>query len=148
MAGTIGNLNGFGELTKLVDEIPTIEAVAQLPLAERVETGLGDAGAHVNFISDCSSTTFHLTHWARDRTRGDKLPVELVVHKLTAANAELYGFIVPGTLEVGKRADINVDFEELDVICRRRENRFVTRAPMEPDTVQNGGFSGRCRVYE
>lgn len=31
-------------------------------------TGNADNGAHVNFISDCSVTTYHLTHWTRDRT--------------------------------------------------------------------------------
>ncbi|MBX3285379.1 MAG: amidohydrolase family protein [Actinobacteria bacterium] len=71
-------------------------------------TGLGDAGAHVSFISDCSATTFHLTHWARDRDRGERLPIELLVRKLSAANAELYGFSDRGTVEVGKRADLNV----------------------------------------
>ena len=79
-------------------------------------TGLGDAGAHVNMISDCSASTFHLTHWARDRTAGDRLPLEFLVRKLTAANAELYGFADRGTLEVGKRADLNViDFERLRI---------------------------------
>ena len=96
----------------------SLDVCREMLLDPNTVTGLGDAGAHVNFISDCSSTTFHLTHWARDRTRGDKLPVELVVHKLTAANAELYGFTDRGTLEVGKRADINViDFDALR-ICR------------------------------
>ena len=34
-------------------------------------TGLSDAGAHVNFICDMSIPTFNLTHWARDRSRGE-----------------------------------------------------------------------------
>ena len=36
-------------------------------------------------------TTFLLTHWARDRTRGPKLPLEWVVRKMTRDTAELYG---------------------------------------------------------
>jgi len=80
-------------------------------------TGLGDAGAHVSMISDCSASTFHLTHWARDRTAGERLPVELLVHKLSGANAELYGFADRGTVEVGKRADLNViDLEHLRIL--------------------------------
>jgi N-acyl-D-amino-acid deacylase len=71
-------------------------------------TGLGDAGAHVNLISDCSASTFHLTHWARDRTAGERLPVELLVHKLSGGNADLYGFTDRGTLALGQRADLNV----------------------------------------
>ena len=81
-------------------------------------TGLGDAGAHVLMISDCSASTFHLTHWARDRTAGERLPVELLVHKLSGANAELYGFADRGTLELGKRADVNViDFDRLRILA-------------------------------
>jgi N-acyl-D-aspartate/D-glutamate deacylase len=80
-------------------------------------TGLGDSGAHVNLISDCSATTFHLTHWARDRRRGERLPIELLVHKLTAGNAALYGFADRGVVAPGKRADLNViDFERLRIL--------------------------------
>ena len=79
-------------------------------------TGLSDAGAHVNFICDCSMPTFHLTHWVRDRSRGPRLPLEHVVHKLTKNNADLYGMTDRGSLEVGKRADINViDLENLTI---------------------------------
>jgi N-acyl-D-aspartate/D-glutamate deacylase len=79
-------------------------------------TGLSDAGAHVNFICDCSMPTFHLTHWVRDRSRGPRLPLERVVHKLTKNNADLYGMTDRGSVEVGKRADINViDFDNLTI---------------------------------
>jgi N-acyl-D-aspartate/D-glutamate deacylase len=79
-------------------------------------SGLSDAGAHVNLISDCSASTFHLTHWARDRTAGELLPIELLVHKLSGGNAELYGFHDRGAVAVGKRADLNViDLERLRI---------------------------------
>jgi N-acyl-D-amino-acid deacylase len=79
-------------------------------------TGLGDAGAHVNLISDCSASTFHLTHWARDRTAGERLPVELLVHKLSGGNADLYGFTDRGTVALGQRADLNViDLDRLRI---------------------------------
>ena len=78
-------------------------------------TGLSDAGAHVNLISDCSASTFHLTHWARDRSR-DRLPIETVVAKLTRGNAALYGFDDRGLIAEGKRADLNViDFDNLTI---------------------------------
>ena len=81
-------------------------------------TGLGDAGAHVNLISDCSASTFHLTHWARDRDARRRLPVELLVRKLSGSNAELYGLSDRGTIAVGKRADLNViDFERLRILA-------------------------------
>jgi N-acyl-D-amino-acid deacylase len=76
--------------------------------------GLSDAGAHVNLIFDAVAPTYQLTHWARDRVRGERLPVEFVVHKQTLNNAELYGLADRGSLEIGKRADINlIDFDNL-----------------------------------
>ncbi len=94
----------------------TLDVCREMLLDPYTVTGLSDAGAHVNLISDCSASTFHLTHWARDRTAGDRLPLELLVHKLSGANAELYGFADRGILEVGKRADVNViDFERLRI---------------------------------
>jgi N-acyl-D-aspartate/D-glutamate deacylase len=94
----------------------TLDVCREMLLDPNTVTGLGDAGAHVNLISDCSASTFHLTHWARDRTVGERLPLELLVHKLSGANADLYGFADRGTLAVGKRADVNViDFERLRI---------------------------------
>ncbi len=43
--------------------------------------GLSDGGAHCGMICDASFPTFLLTHWARDRHRGAKLPLEYVVRK-------------------------------------------------------------------
>ena len=67
-------------------------------------------------ISDCSSSTFHLTHWVRDRTKGPRVPLETAVHKLTGAPAQMYGFTDRGFIREGMRADINViDFERLTI---------------------------------
>ena len=41
--------------------------------------GLSDGGAHVKMICDASMPTYLLTHWARDRRRGQTLPLELVI---------------------------------------------------------------------
>ena len=77
-------------------------------------SGLSDGGAHCGMICDASIPTFMLTHWARDRTRGEGLELEWVVNKQTRATAELFGLSDRGTLEVGKRADVNViDFDNL-----------------------------------
>ncbi len=95
----------------------TLEACREMMLDVNTVTGLGDAGAHVNLISDCSASTFHLTHWARDRSRGERLPLELLVHKLSGANAELYGFDDRGVITKGKRADLNViDLDRLRIV--------------------------------
>jgi N-acyl-D-aspartate/D-glutamate deacylase len=70
--------------------------------------GLSDAGAHVNLIFDAVGPTYQLTHWVRDRTRGPRLPIELIVHKQTLSNANLFGLTDRGSIETGKRADLNV----------------------------------------
>jgi N-acyl-D-aspartate/D-glutamate deacylase len=88
--------------------------------------GLADGGAHANFICDASTPTWMLTHWARDRSRGPKLPIETVIQKMTSDTAALFGFTDRGVLAVGKRADINViDHENL----RLREPRLVADLP-------------------
>ena len=70
--------------------------------------GLSDAGAHVNLIFDAVGPTYQLTHWVRDRTRGDRMPIELIVRKQTHTNAHLFGMNDRGSLQVGKRADLNL----------------------------------------
>ena len=76
--------------------------------------GLGDGGAHVGFICDGSLPTFMLTHWARDRHRGETLPLEHVVHLQTERTAQLFGFADRGRLAPGYLADVNVvDFDDL-----------------------------------
>ena len=78
--------------------------------------GLGDGGAHVQFISDASFPTFLLTHWGRDRTRGRTFPIEHLVKKLTKDPADLYAFRDRGVVAEGMRADINViDHERLSL---------------------------------
>ncbi len=76
--------------------------------------GLGDAGAHCGYICDASYPTTLLTHWARDRTRGEKLPLEFLVHAQTLRNARGVGLTDRGALTVGMKADINlIDFDQL-----------------------------------
>jgi len=70
--------------------------------------GLGDGGAHCGLICDASFPTYLLTHWARDRSRGERIPVEQVVHKQTQATAEVYGMHDRGAIAEGMLADINV----------------------------------------
>ena len=77
-------------------------------------SGLCDGGAHCGMICDASIPTFMLTHWARDRTRGEKLAARVGVKKQTQDTAELFGFSDRGTIEPGKRADLNViDYDHL-----------------------------------
>ncbi len=70
--------------------------------------GLGDGGAHCGVVCDASMTTYMLSHWARDRTRGPRLTVEHAVRRLTSDAAGLYGFTDRGVLAPGMKADVNV----------------------------------------
>ncbi len=93
-----------------------LEAVREMLEHPSSAFGLGDGGAHCGAICDASMTTSLLTHWARDRTRGPKLPVERVVRKMTRDTAELYGLNDRGVLAAGKKADFNViDFDRLQL---------------------------------
>jgi len=76
--------------------------------------GLSDAGAHCNLLCDASMPTSMLVHWVRDRTRGPRIGLEAAVRMQTHETASLYRLGDRGTLEVGKRADVNViDLEGL-----------------------------------
>jgi N-acyl-D-amino-acid deacylase len=70
--------------------------------------GLSDGGAHCSMICDASYPTFLLTHWARDRHRGHKLPLEYVIRKQSHDTAALFGLTDRGVVGVGKKADLNV----------------------------------------
>jgi N-acyl-D-amino-acid deacylase len=85
-----------------------LEPVREMLLHPSTVLGIGDGGAHVSVICDASTPTWMLTHWVRDRSRGAKLPIETVVHKMTRNNAELYGFTDRGAVVPGLRADLNV----------------------------------------
>lgn len=93
-----------------------LEAVREMLLHPQSVLGGGDGGAHVGYICDASVPTFMLTHWVRDRTRGDRLPLEWVVKKQTLDNANLYGLSDRGALRPGLRADINlIDQDGLEI---------------------------------
>jgi N-acyl-D-aspartate/D-glutamate deacylase len=79
--------------------------------------GLGDGGAHCGIVCDASMTTYLLTHWTRDRTRGPKPTREWAVRRLTRDPAHLYGLHDRGVIAPGKGADLNViDYERLRLV--------------------------------
>ena len=93
-----------------------LDATREMMMHPRVAMGLSDGGAHCGVICDASMPTFMLTHWTRDRSRGETLPLEWTVKRMTSDTAELYGLGDRGTLEVGKKADVNViDYEALQL---------------------------------
>jgi N-acyl-D-aspartate/D-glutamate deacylase len=96
----------FAPLASYVDH--DHEAIREMMTHPAAVLGLSDGGAHCGLICDASFPTHLLTHWVRDRARGPKLDLEQVVHLQTAKTASVYGFADRGTLEPGKRADLNV----------------------------------------
>ncbi|MEZ5650409.1 MAG: amidohydrolase family protein [Burkholderiaceae bacterium] len=94
-------------------DLSAVEAMLRNP---NTVCGVADGGAHVGLICDASSPTTLLSHWARDRTRGARLPLPWLVHKQTQATAHCYGLFDRGVIAPGYRADINIiDFEHLGV---------------------------------
>ncbi len=85
-----------------------LDAVREMLTHPATVLGLGDGGAHCGVLCDASLPTFMLTHWTRDRTRGERLPLETAVHLQTQRTAELYGFKDRGVLAPGYLADVNV----------------------------------------
>ena len=76
--------------------------------------GLSDGGAHCSSIVDASVPSWMLIHWARDRSRGPKLPLEMLVKRQTDDTARFFGFHDRGLLKEGMKADVNViDYERL-----------------------------------
>lgn len=98
-----------------------LDIVREMLLDENTVSGLSDAGAHVQMICDASNSPFHLTHWVRDRSRGDRIPLELAIRKVTSAPAQIFGLNDRGVIAVGKRADLNV----IDLDNLRIEQPFV-----------------------
>jgi N-acyl-D-aspartate/D-glutamate deacylase len=94
----------------------SLEPVHEMLLHPRAATGLADGGAHCGVICDASLPTFMLTHWTRDRTRGDTVPVEWIVRKQTRDTARMYGLGDRGTIEPGMLGDLNlIDYDRLQL---------------------------------
>jgi len=108
--------------------------------------GLSDGGAHCGVIADAGMPTFIMTHWGRDRTKGDKLELEFIVKSLTSNTATALGMFDRGQIKEGMIADINIiDFETLrlhrpeaifDLPAKGR--RLVQRAEGYDITIKSG----------
>jgi N-acyl-D-aspartate/D-glutamate deacylase len=129
-----------------------LEAIREMLEHPDSAFGLGDGGAHCGAICDASMTTFLLTHWARDRRRGARLPLEWVVRKMTRDTAELYGLRDRGVVAPGRRADLNViDWErlrlelpELAFDLPAGAKRLIQRARGYEATLVGGEPTFRC----
>ncbi|MGH3542437.1 MAG: amidohydrolase family protein, partial [Mycobacterium sp.] len=116
--------------------------------------GLSDGGAHCSMICDASYPTFLLTHWARDRNRGEKLPLEYVIRKQSHDTAQLFGLTDRGVIDVGKKGDVNViDMDALTLHAPRMAydlpaggHRLVQGASGYAATIVNGVVTRRDGV--
>ncbi len=107
---------------------------------EHTVLGLGDGGAHLGSICDASFTTHMVTHWARDRQRGERLPLETVVKWHTQDTARAVGLCDRGLLAPGYKADIIVfDYDAL----RLHEPEMVRDLPAGGGRLMQGadGYS-------
>ena len=124
----------------------SLDDVQQMLSHPDVIPGLGDGGAHCGIICDGSYPTFMLTHWARDRSRGEKFALPKVVKWLTNDAANAVSLRDRGLLAPGYKADINViDFDKLmlrapDIVYDMPANgrRLVQRADGYVATLLNG----------
>ena len=92
--------------------------IREMMTHDRAVFGLSDGGAHCALVCDASMPTFLLTYWVRDRSedRGERLPLEFVVHRQTRRTAELYGMEDRGLVAPGMKADLNViDLDSLRI---------------------------------
>jgi N-acyl-D-aspartate/D-glutamate deacylase len=92
----------------------TCDPIYEMMHHPRAVLGLGDGGAHCALICDASIPTFMLTHWVRDRKRGERVSVEFAVQRMTRDTARLFGLHDRGTIEPGMKADLNlIDMDAL-----------------------------------
>jgi N-acyl-D-aspartate/D-glutamate deacylase len=93
-----------------------LDACREMILSDHTVMGLGDGGAHVGTICDASFITTLLTHWGRDRTRGERIDLPTLVKCQTRDTARAVDLTDRGVLAPGMKADINViDFDHLRV---------------------------------
>ena len=91
-----------------------LDATREMLRDPRSVPGLSDGGAHCGIICDASFPTYLLTHWTRDRSRGEKLSIPFVVAAQARKTALSVGLTDRGLLAPGYKADINViDYDRL-----------------------------------
>ena len=94
----------------------TLEPCREMLMSNAALPGLSDGGAHVGMICDGSFPTTLVTHWTRDRSRGERLPLEFVVRKQSRETAEWIGLKDRGLIAPGYRGDINIiDYDNLQL---------------------------------
>ena len=86
----------------------SLDDVREMIMSPHSMFGLSDAGAHCKTISDGTFPTTAITHWTRDRQRGDLIDLEYVVHQQTQRTAAHVGWHDRGVIAPGYLADVNI----------------------------------------
>ncbi|HEY4331789.1 MAG TPA: amidohydrolase family protein [Ilumatobacteraceae bacterium] len=128
----------------------TQDAIYEMLEHPATVSGLSDGGAHCRMICDASIPTYVISHWARDR-KGPQISLEAAVKVQTLDTAEVVGFHDRGTLQVGKRADINlIDLDALGLEYPEAVDdlpaggrRLIQRAHGYVATIVNGEITRR-----
>lgn len=113
--------------------------------------GLGDGGAHVGILCDASAITSMLTHWTRDRVRGETFSLPWAVKRITRDSAAAMGLMDRGVVAAGYKADLNIiDYDRLRL--RKPEvvydlpaggRRLIQRADGYSATILSGAIVHR-----
>jgi N-acyl-D-aspartate/D-glutamate deacylase len=91
-----------------------LDAVREMLSDPHSVPGLSDGGAHCGIICDASFPTYLLTHWTRDRSRGEKLSIPFVVAAQSRKTALSVGLYDRGVIAPGYKGDVNViDYDRL-----------------------------------
>ncbi len=91
-----------------------LDATREMLCDPRSVPGLSDGGARCGIICDASFPTYLLTHWTRDRSRGEKLSIPFVVAAQSRKTALSIGLHDRGLIAPGYKADVNViDYDRL-----------------------------------
>lgn len=139
-----------------------LETVKDMMRHPNTLIGLGDGGAHVGVLSDASAMTYMLTHWTRDRTAGEKMPLQWAVKRLSRDNAAAIGLTDRGLIRPGMKADLNIiDYDKLAIhapevvydlpsggrrLIQRTEGyaaTIVNGVPVRVDGEDTGALPGR-----
>lgn len=92
-----------------------LDCCREMLLHKDTVPGLGDGGAHVGTICDASFVTTLLTHWGRDRSRGERIDLPTLIKRQTRDTARAVDLHDRGVLAPGMKGDVNViDFDNLN----------------------------------
>lgn len=106
-----------------------LDAAREMMVSPATLIGLADGGAHYALLCDASQPSYLLTYWARDRSRGEKLPLPWIVKAMSHDTAVQVGLHDRGLIAPGYKADINL----IDL------QRLTLRAPVTTYDLPAGG---------